>query len=923
MKFFTTLSTLLMILIVSAGIAAGQDLVRHQQPAIAERDSTVLLEFEVDNLSQNQVLEALLFMRTSDRNTYSQIESRFEAGRVQFDFVISDPDITGFEYYLELRLVDGRRVVFPAVHDDSQPLQVDVVTPETEVLPVAEFIDYTILSPLPGRGIESEDLLIAIALFYDDQDVEEGVFGLNINGRNVTAQSEISPYIIKYAPREPLAGLQQHVQVTFEKDDRLYEVASWDFTILSGQPIAFDDGFEFAPGSARRPPAGTMELSARNQEISGFRNDALTGRLRLSGQEGQLRYSLGGYITSQETSRLQPQSRYNLDLQYGEWLQVEAGDIYPYMSDMTIAGRRVRGLRTGISLFNENLEAQIVRGQMSRSISNLYQPLEVEEVTISGQVVDTLYTLPFESGGRGTYRQNITGGRLAIGHRNRIQVAFQGMKIEDDTTSINLIRDYNDLLLFDESLIAGLNIDQRQHLLQNPHQIQIHGSNPRPRGNFVLGGELNMAFDEQRIRFSSESGMSLLNNDISGGPLNQRRAEELGVDLDADVESLFDRFSWLIIVNEQMSTLPFRFSENDAGDLEVRPFFPSAILASDSRLNLNYFDHQLQVRYQWIGPDYQSLANSTIRRDVAGFGITDRFRMLDNRFYITLGYENLRDNLLNSRDATLRTTTLRGNVSWYPLDPGLPRVSVSTLYRKRDNDLERFNPYFQEAETDIQYAALRNFQISNGDTVVTSLPRLRETLSVNSAISQNFDVFDINHQLSLSYGITKTDDRLFTYGDSESQNFSLRLRSRLDQTFVPMQARLGYNITNSESVGGLSDVRINGVNFGLETFLLENRLSVNTDLIYTQNRFSSLPLEVSDNNNPDSTSDNYYTPADDTERSRRHTNSFIVRLGAQYDFTINHGLIATVNYTNNKDPLGNLATLANDRILQLRYLFRF
>lgn len=919
MKVITIVCTLLLISIISAGVTAAQDLVRHQQPAIAERDSTILLEFEVDNVSQNQVQEALLFIRTSDRNSYSQIESRFEAGRVQFDFVISDPEITGFEYYLELRLVDGRQIVFPAVHNDSPPLQVDVVTPETEVLPAAEFIDYTILSPQPGRGLASEDLLIAVALFYDEQDVEGGTFGININGRSVTGQSEISPYTIKYIPREPLSG-QQHVQVTFERNDRLYEVVSWDFLVLSDQPIVFDD---FAPGTARRPPTGTLELSARNQEISGFTNDALTGRLRLSGQEGQLRYTVGGFLTSQETNRRQPQNRYNLDLRYGEWLHVEAGDIYPYLSDMTIAGRRVRGLHTGIRLFNENIEAQFVTGRMNRSVSNLYEPVQVEEISISDQVVDTLYTLPFESGGRGTYRQNITGGRLAFGHRNRIQVALQGMKIEDDTTSISSINDYNDLLLYDESLVSGLNSNHRQHLLQNPDYLQIDGPATRPRGNFVLGGELNMAFDDQRIRFGSESGMSLLNNDISGGPLNQRRAEELGIELDADVENYFDLFSWLIIVNEQMSTLPFKISENEAGDLEVRPFFPAAILASDSRLNLNYFDHQLQIRYQWIGPDYQSLANSTVRRDIAGVGLTDRFRILDNRFYITLGYENLRDNLLKSRDASVRTTTLRGNVSWYPLNPDLPRISVSTLYRKRDNDLDRFNPFLPETDIDIQNAALRNFRISNNDTLITSMPRLRETLSVNSAISQNFDAFDINHQLSLSYGITRTDDHRFTYGDSESHNLSLRLRSRLDQTFLPMQARLGYNITSSESVGGLSDVRIHGVNFGVETFLLENRLSLNTDLIYTQNRFRSLSLEVSDNDNPDSATDNYYVPASDSERSRRHTNSFIIRLGAQYDFTRNHGLVAMINYTNNRDPLGTLASLANDRILQLRYLFSF
>jgi len=370
-----------------------------------------------------------------------------------------------------------------------------------------------------------------------------------------------------------------------------------------------------------------------------------------------------------------------------------------------------------------------------------------------------------------------------------------------------------------------------------------------------------------------------------------------------------------------MSTLPFKYTENDSGDMEVQPFFPTSILANDSRLHLNYYGHQVQVRYQWIGPDYQSLANSTIRRDVAGFGITDRFRLLDNRLNVTLGYENLRDNLMNSRDATLRTTTLRGGLSWYPSNPDLPRLSLSTRYRKRDNDLERFNPFVPDP--DLQNAALRNFEVSNGDTLTTAMPQLRETYSINSSVSQDIELFSYIHQVSVNYGITNTNDRLFTYGDSRSHNLSFRFQSRIDRTNLPLRTRIGYNINTSESMGGLSDVKISGINAGVEALLFENRLSLNTDLIYTRNRFSSLSLDVSDNDNPESFSDNYYVPGDESERDRRHTNSFIIRLSAQYDITRNHGLMATVNYTNNRDPLGNLASMHNDRILQLRYLFRF
>ncbi len=919
MRLFTTICIAMALLLMSAEWSLSQTLVRHQQPAVIELDQPVTLEFMADQLSSDQVVEALLFVRPSDRSSFSENESRFLAGQTDFELLISNPSITSIEYYLVLRLRDGSEIHYPDVPSGETPYEINVIPQVQEDLPSAGFIDYTILSPLPGRGLENDDLLIALALFYDDDIAGLGRFGLRINGEDVTDQADISSYLIKYQPTEPPSG-QKNIQVTYEQDDTVYQVAAWSFTIISGEPIQFG---EFQPERDRRLPTGNVELSARNQEIAGFNNDALSGRLNLSGQEGNFHYHLRSYLTSQETSRLQPQNRYNANFRYGNRVQLELGDFHPYLSDMTISGRRVRGIHTAINLLNENVEASFLRGNLNRSVPNHYQPLAVQEIEFNGVVVDTLFTLGFDEGGRGTFNQQITAGRIAFGRENRFQIAFQGAKIQDDTTSINLIRDYNDITHLNPDLTSGLNQDHLQNLENSPNQIQIAGNNPNPRGNLMAGSEIRLSLDDQRIRFRSETGVSMLNNNISGGAFDQQRAEELGVILDPDLESLFSRFSRFIIINEQMNVLPFRYTENESGDLEVDPFFPTSILANESRLNLNYFDHNLQISYRWVGPNYQSLANSTVRRDVAGFGITDRFRLLNNRLYVTLGYESLRDNLRNNRDATLRTTSLRSNLSWYPVNPNLPRVSLTTRYRKRDNNLNRFNPFVTDLNPELGNAAMRNFNIVDGDTLTSPLPQLRETFTISSSVSQNFELLSADHQLSFSYGLTNTNDRRFEFGDAVSHNISINLRSRLDDVNIPVRTRLGYNFTDSESVSGLSQVRIDGMNIGVESLFFDRQLSLTTDLIFTRNRFSSLPLEIDDNDNPDSSFDNFFRAGDPSELNLRHTNSFVIRLGAQYDFFTNHALMGSLNYTNNRDPLGSLASLANDRILEFRYLFRF
>lgn len=908
-------SAVLAIMLAAGSVFAeytyAQQSIQHQPPTLIERGETEQLEFRLMGISDDRVSEALLYSKSSSASSYSQREVRVVNGMARAPLMVSDSDISDVEYYFVVQLVDGQTVTYPDLDAGERPFMVNIVEPDvadTDELALAEFIDYTILSPRPGQSLSDEDLLIAIALFYDDEDVENGEFRLIMNGQDVTAESEISPFTIKYKPQF-LSDGDQEVAVLFEQDDRSYLVTSWNFRALIGEPVAF--GVFEQP--RRRSPAGNVELGARNQEISGINNDALTGRIRVSGKEGDLEYSLTGYLTSQEDPRLQPQNRYSADIRYGNWLQFQAGDVYPYMSDMTINGRRVRGLHTKVSLFREGIEAQFLMGRMNRQVNNLYTEILAETT----QFGTTDYILGFEEGGRGVFQQDVIGGRLSFGRESSFRLAFQGLKIQDDTTSIGVIRDYRDVLMVNNELASNLTQSERQFLQENPDELLIDGSNPRPRGNFVAGSELTFAMNDQRIRLRSEAAISLLNQDISEGYLTQERADELGIDLDQDVENLFDRLSWLIIINENMSTLPFRFSENEAGDLELDPFFPTAVLASDSRLNMNYFGHMLEVRYRWIGPDYQSLANSTVRRDVAGISLTDRFRLFQNRLYFTLGFETLNDNLLGDRQATTNTKTYSGSVSWFPVRRTLPRVNFSTRYRVRDNDVSRFNPSVSD---EFLNAAVRNFRLENGQVVTAPNPRLRETLSLSSSVTQNFSLLDLSNQAVVSFGISRTDDKLFAYGDNKSRNFSTRIITRLDNFDRPVTTRIGFNVNRSESVSGLSTVDISGFDLGFETILINGNLSLSSDLAFTRNRFDTLPLVVSEG---DTSAESIFVPAPESERNLRETTAFIIRANAQYDLHLNHAIAATANITNLRVSLGEPGSIPNDRVLQLRYIFNF
>jgi len=908
---FYRLPVVIVLLLCLHQSVLGQE-VRHQAPVFIERGIITPLVFDFPAYADGDILEAILFYRSEGRSSYRQTEARVNGSRAEFPLLIENEEAMSLEYYFMLRLVNGRQVSYPDILDEP-PIRIDIVEPRDGVTPEAGFIDAAVVSPSAGVVYSSDDVLVAVALFYDEEDLEDGQFIVRLNNIDVTAETEITPYMIKYKPPRVSAG-EQNIEILFVRNGRTYRISEIGFRTAEGGGMMLAD-----VGSFRRvAPSGEIELGARNQVISAQNNDALTGRARVSGSEGLFSYSLSGLLTSQESSRLQPQNRFNADFRYSDWVELRLGDSYPTISNLSVTGRRVRGIHSKIRLLDERFEMQFVLGQLNRQIRNNYGNLIFNDIEINGNVADTDYILTFEDGGRGTFRQNMVGGRIAVGNRDRFQFSVHGFKIQDDTTSLNVIRNYNDLLVINPGLADALREDDRTSLEADPNQLQIQGSNPRPVGNVIFGTEFAGSFDEQRIRYQSEMSVSLLNLDISRGPLTQELADELGIDITQNQESLFDRLSWLIIINENMSTLPFRYRENDFGNLELIPFFPASILANESRVDLRYFNHHLQVQYQWIGPDYQSLANSTIRRDNAGITITDRFRLLDNRLYFTLGFESLRDNLTGSRPSTLRTNTSRASISWFPVNPLLPRLNVSTRYRVRDNNVGRFNPFLPD---DLVKASVRNYTVSNGDVVTAPAARSNSTLSLTGTVSQSFTAMDMNHQVNVSAGLISTGDDVFAFGDSESQSYSINLESRfLDN---PYRTRIGWNNSTTYSLNQLNRFKINSFNLGGDVFLMDGKLILNGDLSLALNRLRTIPLVVNDNGNPNDTSDNYFESAGPANATVRHTNAYIFRLGAQYDFNANHALMGTINYSNLVNPLNTAESFNNDRILQIRYILRF
>ncbi|MDR9418121.1 hypothetical protein [Gracilimonas sp.] len=370
------------------GNVQAQYNVQHQAPVALERSTANTLEFAVPGISQGDIQQARLFYRYDGDFSYQQMEVNYQNGTFRASFDIQNENASVVEYYFEVTLLSGETVYYPNTSPQDNPVEVEIVDTLEDEKPLLEEIDYTILSPTSGNGVTKDDVLIAIALFYDKNNLEPGEFRLYLDEKDITSDADTSAYYIYYIPQNLNTG-RHRVALEYEGEDEVYRVVEWNFAVVAPGQETFTG---FGPSNA---PQISAELAARNQVISGNTNNAYTGRTRISGRYGNWRYSANGYLTSQESDRLQPQNRYGVNVSYGNLFNFEAGHVYPSMSQFTISGRRIHGVNTSLHLLEEKLNLQFIYGELERGVTNLYDSLVVEEVVNSnGQVVDNNYFSP-------------------------------------------------------------------------------------------------------------------------------------------------------------------------------------------------------------------------------------------------------------------------------------------------------------------------------------------------------------------------------------------------------------------------------------------------------------------------------------------------------------------------------------------------
>jgi hypothetical protein len=498
-----------------------------------------------------------------------------------------------------------------------------------------------VLSPEPGERVSPNGVFVAVSFIDPAGQLDPQSVAVRVGGVDVTSEARLDGGVLTWRPAQPLQSGPQRIAVTANsRGGGAISPATWTFVV---SPLADAQGaalpaapFADVPGTRLR---GTLALEGASQSVSGAGAPLRRGEeflplmwLNAGGViDGPWRYAARVHLSGYESRELQPVNRFRFDLR-GPFLNLSAGDVTPVFHDLILAGRRVRGAQG--ELWGGPFRIAVVAGESRRAIDGR---LLAGDPT----VVDRF----------GTYGQNLFAIRPAVGSGRHFQLGLTALRVRDDVASIPDLR---------TAPVGTAGATQ--------------SANQAPKDNLVTGLDLTLRFAGGKLLLQYDNAISLLANDITGGPLTE-----------AELDQVMSASG-----NESIGVDPSSFERYFILNASLIPLDPRGLtnVAQQARASVRAGNHLLVGEWRSIGGSYYTLGYQALQRDRQGFRLRDSFSALSDALVMSLGFERDQDNLDDVKTATTTNSTIFGTANWQQSPNGLglyATVRVGT----RTNDLAR------------------------------------------------------------------------------------------------------------------------------------------------------------------------------------------------------------------------------------------
>ena len=691
---FLSFSVIIILLMSSGVIAQMSSYISSVKTGDAKDKSP--LTITADLITADNISALNVAYRSFGQNEYQKTEMIIAGQSASVTIPGDEIQPPYIEYYIIIDLKDGSSETYPVdVEQGGTPLQIAVAgisEKDKEIL---------VLSPADGEILTQQNFLITVSFFKAPSNVDISKTKIYLNDVDITSSELLTDDLIIISSdnlEEVPSGAKSLKVEVFDKDGNLYHTVNKSFQVVT-QRVA-------EQLAANWNYYGNLRAESRNENYNSASTWYNNLNAEVNASNDDWRLNGYAYLTSEEKSNKQPYNRYSASIKNGDWLDLKLGDSYPRYPNLVMEGKRVRGV-TGELRFGEvNLEAtfgQTVRkieGQLLQTYSEADAPLGSNIISIN----QSRYGNPYGMVNLGTYSRNLFVVRPYFGRGENFQFGLTYLHSSDDNTSIEF--------------------------------------GARPQENALFGTDLMFALDDQNITFTSQAAISLFNKDISSGNLS-----------DAQIDSLFGPGKYIDVDPSTVKDIRDIVGNFITVNQYIGPLNPQelASLAGEAALNFNYFDNSLKASYIYRGNDYQSFGQSFIRTDVKGINLVDRFRMIDNKLFVSLGYEDLQDNLQNTKIATTSYKTLSASVSIFPR-ADFPNITLG------------FNQYNNSNGIDIRDTINNKYKVDD--------------LTNRFSINVSYDIVgSVRHSTSLSFSTINRDDNTLANADAKFNSGTLGLTS--------------------------------------------------------------------------------------------------------------------------------------------------
>jgi hypothetical protein len=499
-----------------------------------------------------------------------------------------------------------------------------------------------ILAPDPGESVAAELVLVAVA-FAEPARLDPTTLALRIGAAEVTDRAELADGVLTWRPETPLAAGPHRIVVSVRDTAGLALPAlEWTFTVTAPERIAVVRGTR-VPGPARARsamrPRGSVVLEGSGGSVTGpgaelRRDEPFVPRLWVTAS-GELRpgwrYAALAHVSGYESSGVQPVNRFRGDLRI-PWASVSVGDVDPTVHDVILSGRTVRGGHAALGSGRARLD--VVAGRSMRAIPGLLHPLDRSLVSRFG-----------------THAQDLLAVRPSVGFGTSVRFGATLLRVRDDVGSIP------QLSTIPAALDGG-----------------VRSANPAPRDNLVAGVDAALTLAGGRVDLRYGGAISLLTRDISDGPSTR-----------ADLDSFFVAAGF-----RAPGIDPGRYRRWFVVNETLMPLDPSQLTSTAHQLrgSLRVGGHDVGVEWRTIGADYHTLGRPGMQRNRRGLRVRDAFPLVRDAVFVSLGYEQDRDNLDGSAPGTVRTRGGWAAATWQAPRNGI-YLSGSARLSERGNGLSR------------------------------------------------------------------------------------------------------------------------------------------------------------------------------------------------------------------------------------------